>query len=67
MNVTTEKSKPLATVATVLSIIAHVILVLGIIAMFILPLIGLAIAFDAAIVYIFFIALAGIFRHLAKR
>lgn len=66
MNNDLEKSKRLMRTGTIFSVSAHVILAFGIITIFTLPILGLAIAFSAVFIYFFLLAAAELFRQLAN-
>lgn len=60
-----EKTQRLTEVSTVLVVIAHIVLALGIIMVFSWPLFGLAFGFVAAMLYISLLVIAEVFRKMA--
>jgi hypothetical protein len=67
MKINIEKSKTLQKIGNITSIAAHVILIIGIIALFTFPFFGIAIAFAGVFLYVFILAIAELLRQTSLR
>jgi hypothetical protein len=67
MKINVEKSKTLQKIGNITSIVAHVLLGIGVLALFTVPLFGIAIAFAAIVLYAIALVLAETLRRMSLR